>query len=270
MPRPEVLLLVLACLVVMTACSRLTFVRPDPSPRGFKQVAPEYSFRSDPSASSLVRQHLLLAERRLQDGEFDEAEKQTRLALKQSRRSADAHTMLALIESARGRTAQAGGYYARAAELAPEQGIALNNYGAWLCDNGRQAESVGWFDRALADPAYNRRASAMANAGACLLSAGQLDQVDRYLRPALDLAPDNVVALGAMAELQYRSGHFLEARAFSQRRLEAATATPAALLLASQIEDKLGDTRAATRYVQQLNADFPQAGAADTGEIRKP
>lgn len=270
MPRPDVLLLVVACLVAMTACSRLTFVRPDTSPKGFKQVAPEYSFRSDPSAASLVRQHLVVAEQRLQDGRFDEAEKQARMALRKSDRSADAHTMLALIESARGRSAQAGGYYAKAAELAPEQGVALNNYGAWLCDNGRQAESVAFFDRAIADPAYDRRVSAMANAGACLVSAGQLEQADRYLRPALETSPDNVVALAALAELQYRNGHFLEARAFSQRRLEAGAATPAALLLASQIEDKLGDTRAATRYVQQLAAEFPQAGAADTGEVRKP
>lgn len=270
MPRPDVLALAIVCLVVMTACSRLSFVRPNPNHKGYKQVAPEYSFRPDPGTSSSVRQHLLLAERGLQAGQFDEADRQARLALKQSPRSADAHTMLALVASARGRVAQAGTYYARAAELAPEQGIALNNYGAWLCDNGRAAESAAWFGRALADPGYGGHASAMANAGACLLAAGQLDAAEQYLRPALEAAPDNALALGAMAQHQYISGNYLEARAFSQRRLETGPPAPGVLLLASQIEDKLGDTRAATRYVQQLNAEFPQAGAADTGEIRKP
>src|SRR3546814_6712665 len=72
---------------------------------------------------------------------------------------------------------RAGGYYARAAELAPEQGTALNNYGAWLCGNGRAAESLAWIDRALADPIYRQRASALANAGSCALKAGQTAHV---------------------------------------------------------------------------------------------
>src|SRR3546814_7890955 len=89
----------------------------------------------------------------------------------------------------------AGGYYARAAELAPEQGTALNNYGAWLCGNGRAAESLAWFDRALADPIYRQRASALANAGSCALKAGQTANVERHLREALSLDPVDATAL---------------------------------------------------------------------------
>src|SRR3546814_13686515 len=83
----------------------------------------------------------------------------------------------------------AGGYYARAAELAPEQGTALNNYGAWLCGNGRAAESLAWFDRALADPIYRQRASALANSGSFALKAGQTAHGEPHLRWAAAPVP---------------------------------------------------------------------------------
>ncbi len=64
----------------------------------------------------------------------------------------------------------------------------------------------------------------------------------------------------AMADSEYRAGHYFEARAFSERRLAAAPASPHVLQLASQIEQKLGDTAAAARYVQRIGAEFPEQG----------
>jgi type IV pilus assembly protein PilF len=136
----------------------------------------------------------------------------------------------------------------------------------WNCAQ----ESLAWFDRALADRSYATPASALANAGACAGMAGQYDRVERDLRAALSLDPANAVALEAMAEHQFRNGSYLEARAFSERRLGAARADASALLLASQIEDKLGDKAAAARYVQRLRTEFPQARTAQPGEGRSP
>ncbi|REN20808.1 type IV pilus biogenesis/stability protein PilW, partial [Mycobacterium tuberculosis] len=80
---------------------------------------------------------------------------------------------LAAIAAQRGNDAEAGQLYAKAAELGPERGDVLNNYGAWLCAHGRPAESLVWFDRALQAPGYTTPASALANAGGCALDAGQ-------------------------------------------------------------------------------------------------
>ena len=114
-------------------------------------------------------------------------------------------------------------------------------------------------------------AAALANAGECAGRAGQHGRVERDLRAALSLDPDNAVALGAMAEHQFRNGRYLEARAFSERRLGVAPPDASALLLASQIEDKLGDKAAAARYVQRLRTEFPQARtAAQPGEGSSP
>ena len=72
----------------------------------------------------------------------------------------------------------------------------------------------------------------------------------------LELDPQSVVALGAMAELAYRRGDAFEARAFSQRRLAAGPVDARALQLASQIEQKLGDRAAAERYTRRMRAEF--------------
>jgi len=158
-----------------------------------------------------------------------------------------------------GKPSEAGAYYKRAAELAPSDGGALNNYGAWLCTNGSPAEALVWFDRALKDPRYPTPASALANAGGCALKVGQYQRADRDLRSALALDPSNGYALASMAESEYHAGRYFEARAFTERRLAAAPANPAVLQLASSIEERLGDKAAASRYVQRLRAEFPDS-----------
>jgi type IV pilus assembly protein PilF len=190
--------------------------------------------------------------------------------LKIDPKSADGHTLLGMIEGRRGNAGKAGGYYAKAAALAPSRGTILNNYGAWLCGNGQAAASLPWFDRALADPAYPTPAAVLANAGSCALTAGQLDRARRDLARALALDPTSAVALAGMAESEYRAGHFLQARAFSERRLDVAPPSVQVLQLASQIEQKLGDTVAAARYVQRIGTEFPQTPAVPSGDASQP
>ena len=166
--------------------------------------------------------------------------------------------LLAGIDERRGRTQRAGESFRRAAEQAPQRGDILNNYGAWLCQQGRPAESLVWFDRALQAPGYATPAESQANAGGCALDAGQFERAERDLRAALATLPGNPVALEAMAQLSFRQGRFMEARAFAERRIAAAPATRSVLQLASQIEARLGDRAASDRYLQRIRQEFPQ------------
>lgn len=276
MPRKAAAVVVVALLVAATGCSsmsrKFTFMRPEVSRKGVTQVAPDYDVR--PSRRGAARmaasERLMLANARLRTGEVGLAETEAKAALKQDPKSADAHTILAIVAGQRGQDAQAGGYYAKAAELAPRSGIVLNNYGAWLCENGRAGESLDWFDRALADPGYGSPASALANAGACALKAGQPARAERDLRQALQREPDNATALAAMAQAEFDAARYLQARAFSERRIAAAPATGDVLRLASRIEQKLGDTNAAARYTRQMTSQFPDATDAPSGERGQP
>ncbi|MDR7098579.1 type IV pilus assembly protein PilF [Lysobacter niabensis] len=200
--------------------------------------------------------------RALAIGDFDAAKRQATGLLKRQPNSFEAHTYLAVALDKSGDSAGAGKHYLRATELAPKNGGVLGNYGIWLCEQGRAGESLDWFDRALALPGYADSPVILANSGACASTVGQQERAERDLHRAVELDPTNPVALGSLAERKFRAGDAFEARAFSERRLAAAPADPKALLLASQIEQKLGDSASAARYVSRLKTEFPDAPEA--------
>ncbi|UWU58641.1 type IV pilus biogenesis/stability protein PilW [Stenotrophomonas maltophilia] len=257
MPRPDRLWLVLLPGVLAVAVGGC---KSQPKARLGPSEAPVYSVRDPDNVRRQVRlQDLLaLAARDMQVGNLDAAERKAREALKLAPESPDALVLMAGIDERRGRTQQAGESFRRAAEQAPQRGDVLNNYGAWLCQQGRPAESLAWFDRALQAPGYATPAEAQANAGGCALDAGQLERAERDLRAALSTLPGNPVALEAMAQLSFRQGRYMEARAFAERRIAAAPTTRSVLQLASQIEARLGDRAASDRYIQRIRQEFPQ------------
>lgn len=265
--RHKALCLLLVPILLATACSRLTFVRPKMDRKDGEQIAQDYAVKDSPQVKrrQALQGALSRSVYRLQAGELDAAEKEAKAAMKLAPDSADAITMLAVIADRRGQQAQAGELYRRAAELGKGQGAFQNNYGTWLCSNGHAAESLVWFDRAVRSPGYATPEAALANAGNCALSSGQSERAERDLRLALSRSPSNATALGAMAELEFRRQQYLSARAFVERRLAAAPASPAVLKLASQIEERLGDKAAASRYVQRIRAEFPDAQDVNSG-----
>ncbi|MCF7751037.1 type IV pilus biogenesis/stability protein PilW [Bacillus subtilis subsp. subtilis] len=257
MPRPDFRLpAVVFIALAMVGCGKQG-MKPPASALG---VAPTYEVRDNAATRRKFsyQDQMTLAAEAYRSGKLDAAEKKSRAALKLDASRPDAYLMLAALATQRGADAEAGTLYRRAAELAPERGEVLNNYGAWLCTHGRAAESLTWFDRALAAPHYPTPASALANAGGCALDAGQGERAARDLRRALEMEPANAYALESMARSEYAQGRYFEARAFSQRRLAAAPATRSVLQLASEIEAQLGDTVASGRYLQRIRDEFPQ------------
>ncbi|NYZ64243.1 type IV pilus biogenesis/stability protein PilW [Luteimonas deserti] len=233
---------------------------------------PSYTTRGTPEArrTDEARQQLALATRELGTGNDAAAERFARQALKADATVADANTILAMVAERRGRREQAGAFYRAAAEHAPDRGAYLNNYGAWLCTGGRAAESLAYFDGAMRDPRYGDPAGALANAGACALDAGQPGRAEADLRAALAIDPESPVALDAMARLLHQQERHFEARAFSQRHLAVAPASAAALQLAARIEQGLGDTTSAERYLQRLRTDFPSSSPLQPREATSP
>ncbi|KDE89162.1 type IV pilus biogenesis/stability protein PilW [Stenotrophomonas maltophilia] len=257
MPRPDRLWLALLAGVLAVAVGGC---KSHPKAKLGPSQAPVYSVGDPESVRREVRWRdlLTLATRDMQVGNLDAAERKVREALKLAPEAPDALVLQAGIDDRRGRTRQAGENFRKAAELAPQRGDVLNNYGAWLCQQGQPAESLVWFDRALQAPGYATPGEAQANAGSCALDAGQLERAERDLRAALVAAPANPVALESMAQLSYRQGRYMDARAFAERRIAAAPATRSVLQLASQIEVKLGDRAASDRYLQRIRQEFPQ------------
>ena len=248
--------------VLLSGCNqleRLTIVRPNAQPRGYTQVAPTYDVSGKNAKKSTEDPTMLLAVASdlYQRQQWDEAERVTRKALKAQPGSGDGNTLLGAIADARGNAADAGKAYKAAVDSAPTNGVYANNYGSWLCANGQPAQSLAWFDRAVADPAYPTPAGAMANAGNCANQANQPVQAEVYWRSAAAQDPQNLTALSGLATLVFKQGNYLDARAFVERWLALRPEDAAGLRLAASIEQKLGDNEAASRYLSRLQAIPP-------------
>jgi len=255
--RHEARVLVVMLCVLAGACSkleRLSIIKPTAERGEYTQVAPTYdvSDKGRTGTPMAAGEQLASANELFRGGKFAQAEQLAQRALKSNPKLGDAHVLLAMVASARGDAASTDRHYQQALAIAPGNGVYANNYGAWLCANGRAAESLGWFDLALADPAYPTRAAAFANAGSCAHGAGQLARAEANWRQAIALDPVNVPALAGMADMQFRNGRYLDARAFAERWLSAAPVDISGLRLAAQIEQKLGDNVAAQRYRSRL------------------
>jgi type IV pilus assembly protein PilF len=263
MQRPEALRPILMLAVVLVAgCREPAYVRTSvEGQREFTRTATEVHVSDKRRGTSAQTQrNLALAQEALAKGDLASAQRAAGDVLKQEPDSIDGHTVMATALSRKGDASGAGEHFRKAVELAPGNPHVLNNYGLWTCGQGKARESLAFFDQAL--KAAREQPTILANAGVCASQAGDEARAERDLRRAVALDPVNAKALGALARREFRAGNAFEARAFSERRLGAAPADPQALLLASQIEEKLGDRTAAARYVARLKMEFPSAPEA--------
>ncbi|QGZ42989.1 type IV pilus biogenesis/stability protein PilW [Pseudoduganella flava] len=168
---------------------------------------------------------------------------------------ADAYGMRALIYMGMGETALADDNFKHALQLAPNNPDIANNYGSFLCQNGRVAESFRWFDGALASRQYASPAKALNNAGNCAVKIKDYERAEKYLLQALQLAPDLAVTNVNLAKVYYERRDYARANFFLTRLGKVAKAdslTADVLWLAIKVQHKLGDQGAEQQWATQL------------------
>lgn len=168
-----------------------------------------------------------------------------------------------------GRAAEAAIHFERAINRAGQDPMLRNNYGAFLCTQGKLDEAVVQFLAAARHPNYASSAQAYENAGVCLMreeaNADRRVQADGHLRSALQMDPTLPRALYYMARLQFADQRPLLARGYLQRYTEVAAPTAQSLHLGAQIEAALGNLKGAQDYRKQIRQRFP-----DSHESREP
>jgi type IV pilus assembly protein PilF len=88
------------------------------------------------------------------------------------------------------------------------------------------------------------------------------EKAEAYFREALKDRPTYPEALIQLAALKFKTGEFLQARAFLQRYLSGNKSSPGVLYLGVQIEEALEDNRAATDFSNQLLREYPESPEA--------
>ncbi len=140
---------------------------------------------------------------------------------------------------------------------------AQNALGAFLCRNKEFTKGEAMFLKAAGNPLYRTPEVAFTNAGVCARSAGAPERAEGYLRQALagrSVYPETFLQMAGVA---HDRGNHLQARAFVERYLAVAPATPDILLLGHQIEIALKDREAAAHFSERLHKEFP-----DSVEVR--
>jgi type IV pilus assembly protein PilF len=195
-------------------------------------------------------------------GDLQSAQAKLEKAVEQNPKLVPAHTALGLVYERLGDIEGAERLYRRAVEIAPRDPDALNSMGQFLCrQESRQPAALEYFDRALdisLSEQYSNKAMVYTNAGVCA-ERTDLERSENYLRAAVANDPRYAEALLQLADVSYQRGNYLPARAFVQRYLAAAPASPAALWLGLRVETALGDTGAADDYGARLKTDFPES-----------
>jgi type IV pilus assembly protein PilF len=151
--------------------------------------------------------------------------------------------------------------FRRALNIAPNDPEVNNNYGWFLCQTGKERQSIAYFLNALKSPLYETPDRAYTNAGTCALKAGDMEGAQNYLLKALQLSRDGgVTARLELAKLFYRRGIFEESKIYlndALRMMEPPTAD--ALWLGLRLERKLGNRGAESGYASQLRSRYPSS-----------
>ncbi len=172
------------------------------------------------------------------------------------------HTGLAIMWDSLGQPEDAERHYRRAVTLDPKYAPLHNNLGQFLCKTGRYEEAEKHFLIAVRDPFYSTPALALGNAGTCALRDNRSEDAERYLRQAIELEPAFGNALYQLAIIMRERGDDMRARAFLQRAESAGVVSPASLLLAYRVEQRLGDLRAAEQFKERLLREFRDSAEA--------
>jgi type IV pilus assembly protein PilF len=201
--------------------------------------------------------------RYMQQGNYEVAMKKLQKAIKFDRKYAPAHHYLGELYRRLERYEDAEEHYRDALDYTKEEDYQLyNNYGIFLCSQGRYEEGEKQLLHVLQNPVYPQRAQVYENLGLCAEKIPNLERAEEYLRNALKMNPKLPSSLLAMARLNFTHGNYLSTRAYLQRYLAIARHNPQTLWLGIRTERLLGNSNAVDSYGLLLKSTFPDSKEA--------
>ena len=198
----------------------------------------------------------------MQQNNLELASEKLTKAIRQNPDSAPAHNAYAILQDRLKQTEKAEFHYKKATELDPDNSQAANNYGAFLCRQGRQLESEKYFMQALKNPLYRTPEFAYTNAAICLLQLGdekETEQAKEYFYKALASKSDFGSALLALANLLFDEGDYAAAKPYLDHLYLVARPSARSLWLTIRNTLQLDGDGDVAELAQRLATDFPDS-----------
>jgi type IV pilus assembly protein PilF len=192
----------------------------------------------------------------VQDGRFAVALEEARIAIDADSSYAPAYSLQGLVHMFLGERGAAEDAFRRALAIAPNDPEINNNYGWFLCQTGREADSIGHFRQAYRNTLYTAPTRPYTNAGICLLRMKDYKGAEEHLNTALRYDPSNTQARYWLAENYYQSGRLSEARQQVTDLGRMLDPTVEVVWLGARIERKAGDREAELRYTSMMRRKF--------------
>lgn len=149
--------------------------------------------------------------------------------------------------------------FQRALDLDARDPEINNNYGWFLCQTGKEKESIAYFQRAINNPLYQTPETAFLNAGACYVKLGDLASAEAHVRKNLLFSRDNPQALFQLAKINYLRGNYDAAREYLKKVVSQTDPDAATLWLSLRVEHRLGDRSAESSLIAQLRRKYPDS-----------
>lgn len=205
---------------------------------------------------------LQLAATYYQKGQFSIAYEEVQRALQLDSGYADAYGMLALINMGQGKQGEAESNFQRALQLDGQNPEILNNYGWFLCQSGRERQSIDYFRRAAESQTYTTPAMSMQNAGLCMLRVKDMNAAETYLKRSFELDAVNPVTKYQLARLYLNTSQLERARFYYGLLPHGQDAGAEVLWLGVRIAHADRDPRTEQQLASDLLRRFPDSKEA--------
>lgn len=226
------------------------------------------SRESDERARNIAKIHTELAAAYFERKQYAVALQEVGVAMQADASYAPIYNVSGLIRMALREDEQAEADFRRGMKFDPDNSEMHNNFGWFLCQRGRERESVPQFLSALKNPLYATPETAYANAGICSRKSGDLQAAESYSQRALILHPDMPEALFGLADVSFAKADYAAAKAYFLRFQQLTQDFSAEQLwLAVRIERKMHDRNSEASYAMQLSKRFPESREAQLLQV---
>ncbi|MGI9238521.1 MAG: type IV pilus biogenesis/stability protein PilW [Woeseiaceae bacterium] len=216
----------------------------------------------EPDEGDAAELNYQLGARYFQNGKYELARDRLLLSIELRPKNGTAHSTLGRTYEALGNVRLATEAYEESVRVEPRNFDVQNAYSVFLCNRREFDKAEKHFAKAANHPENDNAEVTLTNAGVCMLRKPDFAAAEAFFRQALDRRVNFGDALLQLCLLKYQEEDYLGSRAFLQRFIATNKTTAGVLYLGAQIEQKLGDQRARSDYVNQLIRDFPTSPEA--------